>query len=251
MKISMIIILSSLTLSLLSVGQGTAFAQNGKDANQAVRTVILDRLQRHGLLKNNDITVAVKDTVVTIGGTVATLHQKRQAEREAKEVADSYGLVDNLSVKSIKISDHDLYARVVKQLQNNVFYSIFDWVSLDVNNGRVTLAGWVDEPWHKPQFEHEVERVPGVTSIDNRIKIESGSQFDDDIRYKAAKLIYDDPFYDAYSSIPGAPIHIVVNNGDVTLEGMVSTSFQKNWAKNAIYSNTNAFNVYDNLQVEG
>ena len=250
MKLSTFVVSIALAMSLLLAGPGMAMAQSGKDTNQAIKTVIMDRLQKHKLLKGNDITVSVHDTVVTIDGTVGTLHQKRQVEHEAKEVAGTYGVVDNIAVKPIKKSDQDLYAAVVKQLQNNVFYSIFDWVNLDVSNGKVTLTGWVYEPWHKPQFQHQVERVVGVTSVENKIKVESGSPYDDDIRYKAARLIYDDPFYEAYSSVPGAPIHIIVNNGDVTLEGTVSTSFQKNWAQNAIYSNTGAFNVYNELRIE-
>lgn len=230
---------------------GTAVSQGNENTNQALKTVIMNRLQKHGLLKDNDIRVFVADTSITLDGTVATLHQKGQVEHDAGEVAGGYLLIDNLGVKPVNITDKDLMAKVTRQLQNNVFYSIFDWVTLDVSGGKVTLAGWVYEPWHKRQFEHQVDRVPGVIAVDNRIKIESGSFYDDDIRFKAARLIYDDPFYDAYSSMPGAPIHIVVNEGDVTLYGLVSNSFQKNWAKNAIYSNTGAFNVYNNLQIEG
>lgn len=251
MKTAILAIILSLMVSLFFGGSEIAIAQSAGSTEQAIRTVILDRLQKHGLLKDDNITVTVGDSIVTLSGTVTTLQQKRRAEDDAANVANAFNLVDNLSVRPVMISDQDLYEEVVKQLRHNVFYSIYDWVNLNVKDGKVTLGGWVYEPWHKRQFEHQVERVPGVVSIDNRIEIESGSQFDDGIRFKAAKLIYDNPFYEAYSSLPGAPIHIVVNNGDVTLEGMVSTTFQKNWAKNAIYTSTDAFHVYNHLQIEG
>jgi len=241
-------LIAAVMISIFAAQVASA-GQMNKDTNQAVRTVIMDRIQKHGLLNGNDINVTVEDSVITLSGTVKTLQTKEKAERDANAVGNNFRVVDDLAVIPVKMADRDMYAKIAGQIQNNAFYSIFDWVTLDVQNGNVTLAGWVYEPWHKRQFEHLIERVPGVLSVDNQIKIESGSIYDDGIRYRAASLIYDDPFFDDNLQVLDEPIHIIVNNGDVTLEGTVSTAFQKNWAKNAIYSNTNAFNVYNDLKI--
>ena len=93
--------------------------------------------------------------------------------------------------------------------------------------------------------------MPGVTQIINDIKVESGMISDDEIRHKAARLIYNDPFYRPFSKEPGPPIHIIVNRGYVTLEGSVDSQMQADRATQAIYAVANAFNVENHLQIEG
>ncbi len=147
-------------------------------------------------------------------------------------------------------SDSALAANVLRQIQSNSLYGVFDWVTVAADDGAVTLNGWVDEPWHKRQFEHRAKNVAGVARVTNNIKVESFTNADNDIRHKAANLIYNDPFFQPYSKLPGPPIHIIVDHRYVTLEGSVSTQLQADRATQDIYAVTNAYTVDNHLKVE-
>ena len=49
---------------------------------------------------------------------------------------------------------------------------------------------------------------------------------------------------------PNPPIHIVVENGKVTLKGMVATPMEKQLAEMKVRSGVMAFDVNNDLQVE-
>jgi osmotically-inducible protein OsmY len=226
-------------------------AQNNNNQGQKTERSVEKRLQDHNLLKNGRIKIAAEGKTVILSGSVSDIHQKLEIEEQAGRAAKGYIIVNNLEVTPAKLTDQQLRDRVEQQIQKDVFYSIFDWVGFDVKDGQVTVAGWVRLPWSKKQYEHAIENVPGVTKIDNQIQIESRSIFDDELRNQAADVIYNSPNFEPYSSGNGAPIHIIVNNGDVFLEGQVSEAYMRNWAENTIIANTKAFQVFDDIKVEG
>jgi osmotically-inducible protein OsmY len=239
-----------LNLVLLSI-PNAIWAQNNNERGQKIEKSIEKRLQDHNLLNDNHITVATDGKTVLLSGSVPDIHQMLQIEEQAGKAAKGYIIVNNLEVAPTTLTDQQLRDRVEQQLQKDVFYSIFDWVGFDVKDGAVTLAGWVRLTWSKKQLEHAIEKVPGVTKIDDQIQFESRSIFDDELRDQAANVIYNDPSLEPYASVSGAPIHIIVNNGDVILEGQVSRASIRNWAVNTIIVNTKAFQVFDDLKVQG
>jgi osmotically-inducible protein OsmY len=230
---------------------GAIRAQNNNNQGQKVETSIEKNLQDHNLLKNNRISITAEGKTVLLSGNVSDIHQMLEIEKQAGKAAKGYTIVNNLEVTPASLTDQQLRDRVQKQLQENVFYSVFDWVGFDVKNGEVTLAGWVRLPWTKKQYEHAIEKVPGVTKIDDQIQIESRSIFDDELRNQAANVIYNDPNFEPYAGGNGVPIHIIVNNGDVFLEGEVARADMRNWAVNTVIVNTKAFQVFDDLKVQG
>ncbi len=241
--ISAFIIASAISVS-------TVWAWNKGGQNQTVTNSVLERLGDHKLLRHNDVDVYTEGRDVVLTGTVSNIRERNEIESQAAKGAKGYNIVDRLQIKPSSLTDSQLRARVLDKLNNNVFYSVFDWIGIDVNDGVVTLAGWVVEPWHKKQFDSQIQRVPGVVRIDNQIKIESGSIFDDEIRDQAARAIYSDFNFEPYASGVGAPIHIIVNDGVVQLKGVVARTYMRNWAVNTVNTNTKAFRVYDDLQVE-
>ena len=53
---------------------------------------------------------------------------------------------------------------------------------------------------------------------------------DDQLRVQVARSIFRDPVLSRYAMQAVPPIHIIVENGHVTLEGVVSTEMEKNIA---------------------
>ncbi|MGA2133689.1 MAG: BON domain-containing protein [Bryobacteraceae bacterium] len=130
-------------------------------------------------------------------------------------------------------------------------YSIFDNISFSVDEGRVELLGEVNEPYKKADLGRIAQRVPGVTSLSNDIKVLPVSPMDNRLRLQVARAIYQDPVLSRYGTQPLPPIHIIVANGRVTLEGLVSTDMEKTEAGLRASSAGLSFGpVQNNLRVE-
>ena len=224
-------------------------AKTDKRTDQAIQTLLENRLKDHGILKNNNLQVSVADDSIVVTGMVTTIADKMKVEKDAQKIAENYTIIDRLTLQPLKLTDQQLLDQVVGKIKHNVFYSIFDWVTIGVTNGSVTLNGWVNEPWHRSLFEHQVEKVPGVTAIDNKITILPVSIFDDEIRARAAKLIYDNSDFEPYAMVMNPDIHIIVDDGKVTLEGYVTSRYQRNMAEYLINVDTNAMQIKNNLQI--
>ena len=53
------------------------------------------------------------------------------------------------------------------------------------------------------------------------------SQFDDELRVRIARAIYGSPHFRGYGSMVNPPIHIIVEHGRVTLEGVVNNNVDR------------------------
>jgi hyperosmotically inducible protein len=109
------------------------------------------------------------------------------------------------------------------------YYTIFDDLAFSVDGGIVTLLGSVTNPVRKSDAGNVVKRVEGVTQMINNIKVLPLSPMDWQIRRAEFRAIYGDPqIGDRYGQQALPPIHIIVENGHVTLEGVVATKMDKN-----------------------
>jgi len=140
-----------------------------------------------------------------------------------------------------------LFRSVQKQVLNYTHFTIFDSVNTQINDGVVVLSGWVTMPYKSHDIERRVSRVDGVTRVVNQIKELPVSQFDDDLRLRIARAIYSSPHFRGYGSMVNPPIHIIVANGRVTLEGVVNNNVDRMIAR-SIASNFLAFDLKNELK---
>jgi hyperosmotically inducible protein len=111
--------------------------------------------------------------------------------------------------------------------------------------------GAVTRPTLKSDAENVTKSVEGVTQVNNEIKVLPLSSFDWQIRRAEARVIYGDPSIGdryGYQALPS--IHIIVDNGHVTLEGVVATQGDKNLINVRANGVPNVFSVTNNLVVE-
>jgi hyperosmotically inducible protein len=131
------------------------------------------------------------------------------------------------------------------------YYSIFDDLAFQLNGSVVTLQGACppEPPWDiKSDAENVVKTIPGVTKVINEIKILPLSDMDWQIRRAEARAIYGDPEIGTrygYQALPS--IHIIVDNGNVTLEGVVDNQFDDTLVRTHANAVPNVFSVTDNL----
>jgi hyperosmotically inducible protein len=145
--------------------------------------------------------------------------------------------------------------RITREVRHELvmlpYYGVFDNLGYRVDGGTVSLSGQVTRPTLKRDAENAVKGIEGVTRVDNQIEVLPLSSMDDGIRIATYRTIFGKPGLDRYAMQAVPPIHIVVANGKVTLEGVVATEGDKNQA--GIYANTvsGVFSVTNNLHVEG
>ncbi len=134
------------------------------------------------------------------------------------------------------------------------YYSIWDDLVFQVNDGGVvTLQGACpsDPPWDiKKDAERAVQSVPGVTSVVNEIKELPLSDMDWQIRRAEARAIYGDPEIGTRYGGQALPsIHIIVDNGHVTLDGVVDNQFDDQLIRTRANTVPGVFSVDDHLVV--
>ena len=127
-------------------------------------------------------------------------------------------------------SDMALQARAIHEVRMYSRYSIFDNIGVRVNHGNVELAGQVSQPFKKQDLRRIMQRIPGVTSVTNDLQVLPTSFQDDQLRAQVARAIYRDPVLSRYALQAVGPIHMIVANGHVTLEGVVNTEMERNVA---------------------
>ncbi len=145
--------------------------------------------------------------------------------------------------------DLQIFQDVSKQVLRYPQFTIFDSINAQVNEGVVTLTGKVTMPYKSTDIERRVAKVSGVTKVDNRITVLPVSGFDDELRFRISRAIYGNSNFWRYGSMVNPPIHVIVENGRVTLEGVVATNMDRMLAR-SIASSFDAFKVTNNLRTD-
>src|ERR1041384_7982509 len=101
--------------------------------------------------------------------------------------------------------------------------TIFDNLQYKVDGSKVTLMGQVRDAILKDSAEKSVKHIEGVDSVNNQIEILPTSSNDDRIRRDVARALFNDERLFRYSMGSLPPIHIIVKNGHVALEGTVNS----------------------------
>jgi osmotically-inducible protein OsmY len=145
--------------------------------------------------------------------------------------------------------------RIQKEVRHQLvllpFYGVFDNLAFQVApDGTVTLLGQVVLPTLKSDAEKAVKEIEGVERVVNNIEVLPTSFNDDRIRRETYRAIYGNEVLSQYQLRAVPPIHIIVKNGHVTLEGVVARQMDKQIAEIQAKGVPGVFSVTDNLRVE-
>ena len=130
------------------------------------------------------------------------------------------------------------------------YYDVFDNLEYRVNGSEITLSGQVVRPTLKSGAENVVKNIEGVEKVTNNIEVLPVSPNDDRLRVSVYRAIYGHTALQRYSVRSVPPIHIIVRNGNVTLEGVVAGEGDKNIANIQANGVSGVFSVKNNLRVE-
>ncbi len=160
-------------------------------------------------------------------------------------------LILGLSVSAYAAEREDLqvFRDVSKQVLRYTRFTIFDSVHAGVDDGVVTLTGKVTMPFKSTDIAKRVAKVNGVREVHNRIEVLPVSIFDDELRYRIARAIYGNLSFSHYAAMVNPPIHIIVQRGRVTLEGVVNSNVERMLAR-SLATGFGSFSVTNNLKTD-
>ena len=199
-----------------------------------------------------DIRASVDDRIVTLEGSVQDYHNKVRAADILRHADDKVEGVRNLlAVNTQTVPDEQLKSKLADKLRYDRIDRgiMFNNLTLGVKDGNVTLGGEVRTDVDRASAVNIVENTPGVKNLVENIKVLPASFHDDDLRISIARAIYGHPALQKYALDPQAPIRIVVDQGHVTLFGVVDSQMDKQIAEVQAKSVPGAFSVDDKLVV--
>jgi hyperosmotically inducible periplasmic protein len=142
---------------------------------------------------------------------------------------------------------------MIKEIRHQLvllpYYSVFDNLSFRIEGSKVILLGQVVRPTLKSDAGAAVKSVEGVSSVQNDIEVLPNSPMDDQLRRAVYRAIYSEPGLSRYALSAVPSIHIIVKNGNVTLEGVADNDTDKNLAGLRANGVPNVFSVTNNLVV--
>ena len=173
--------------------------------------------------------------------------------------------------------------RIVQQVQKKLGgltnYSVFDWLTFGVHGKTLVLKGYASRPSLKDDAGRAVKDIQGIANVENEIQVLPLSNFDDRIRAQVYNRLYTQPALRKYNANQGSlaramgpggrsfgmmaggitqnppigyhAIHIIVNNGHVTLYGVVLNTMDSNIAYIQTNGTPGVFSVDNDLVVQG
>ena len=165
-----------------------------------------------------------------------------------------------------------LAQQVRREIVMQPLYGVFDYMHFAIQGDTVILRGKASRPTLKSSVENSVKRIEGVNNVKNEIEVLPLSPNDDRLRAAVYASIYRDPALQRYTANRGGPrgvpsvaraaggitndppigfhaIHIIVENGHVTLTGVVDSDMDLAFAEMRANSVPGVFSVDNELQV--
>jgi hyperosmotically inducible protein len=220
---------------------------------QALARQVVSYLEQHYATHKDLVNVrpSVSDGVVTLAGTVPNYRAKLEAEHQARQISSVSGVINHLRVVTPAVPDAKLKQEIADRLVYDRMYmgQTFNALTVEVRDGVVTVGGMVRDYPDRDSALDIVDDTAGVKGVIDHIKVAPLSPMDDRIRFLAARAIYGNPQFERYALDPAHPIRILVDNGHVTLAGVVNSQVDKTMAGNLVRQISGVFSVKNDLVV--
>lgn len=198
-----------------------------------------------------DVKVTVDNGIATLTGTVVLVEYKADAERSVRKARGVTAVRNQIQVAGPTVPDSKLQAKLGDKLAYDRmgYGNTFNAITLNVQNGVVTLGGHARAYVDKDSALSLVSTYPGVKDVVDEIQVDPASPMDDRTRMAVAQAVYGYASLNRYAMDPAKPIRISVQNGNVELYGTVDTQADKDTANIRANSVSGVFSVKNYLQV--
>jgi len=219
-------------------------------SNAEMTAGVQSRLYKAGIFKHGQVNVQVKNGIATLTGMVESYGQELRAVRAARHQHGVIGVVDNIQVSTEDVSSQQIIKKARHEVLMYSYYTVFDHITLSTEGNRLTVAGEVTQPFKRYDLGNILAGIRGVSYVKNDIRVLPLSPFDDHIREEVAERIYGDPMFSNYGNQANPPIHIIVDNGNVTLYGVVNSKLERQKAEIDARFATTYLGLKNNLRIE-
>lgn len=233
---------------VVGLGIQTAWARAQASDAQTLAE-IQDKVFHASVFEHGQVTPTFENGVATLAGTVDNLGSRMDAERAAGKVRGVSRVINNIQVRVDDFTPQQMLEAARKQVVTYYAYGIFDNIQLEARADKLIVTGQVTQPFKKSDLAKILSRVKGVATLENNLEVLPLSNHDDTLRAQVARAIYGSSSLALYGNRANPPIHIIVKNGNVTLEGAVGTKMDRQLAEFAARTSGMSFSVTNNLRV--
>ena len=210
---------------------------------------IQDKVYHSKVFEHGQVTATYENGTATLTGTVDNLASKMNAERAARKVEGVTQVVNNIRVMADDVTPRQILDKARHEVLTYYGYGIFDNIQLAAEGDTLTVSGQVTDPFKKRDLGNILAQVRGVAALQNNLEVLPVSSFDDNLRLRLARAIYGTNGFHIYGVQANPPIHIIVKNGNVTLEGAVGSKMDRTMAEMSARSVGLSFSVTNNLKI--
>lgn len=193
---------------------------------------------------------SVEQGIVTLSGSVDTYAEKARAEGKIRHKDHVAGVRNQIEVAGKTVPDDVLRDKIARSIRYDRIDmgQMFNNFTIGVQDGVVTIAGQVRDYPDKTSALDIVKYTPGVKDVVEKIEVLPLSMMDDRLRMAVARAVYGR--LPMYAGDPQAPIRIVVENGHVSLYGVVSRNMDRQIAELQAKGVPYVFSVDDHIVVD-
>ena len=216
-------------------------------SDSQLHNAVMEELADNPRVHADEIAVQALDDRgdIVLRGTVGSIVQQAEAVRTATQVPGVRHVEDGLRVRLMGVdgrADADTEAAVLDALAADDVVHARD-IEVEVNDGAVTLSGLVEVVSQRERAERVVLGVPGVASVDNRLRVWLTVSADE-----VAERITDALGRDALVGLDS--IEVRVTGNDVVLSGAVTSPAHHDAAIAAAEAAPGVARVHDEITVE-
>jgi len=158
---------------------------------------------------------------------------------------------DDRTATMTQRSDQEITLDVINRIKHDYGYSmVFDNLNVETHNGNVILTGQARDARLVDQAVKAARDVPGVKSVQNKIKLLPVSLEDDRLRLRIIRRLANDDRLFMYFMGVQPSMNIIVDHGRVTLSGIVNTKVDRSVAESIVRQMPGVLNVDDELRVQ-
>lgn len=206
---------------ILFISTGSFGQEPEIPAAQEISNAVEQEMLFNETVSSHLIDVTTTNGIVTLSGNVNNMLEADKAIQIARSVKGVRGVIDHLEVLAPNVSNGDLEEDIKDALRRDPATELYE-ISVDAENGLITLNGMVESWQEKRLIAFVVKGVKGVKGIVNNIRVDSKTQRSDiDIKNDIEKAISNDVRVD------DALIEVKVIEGRVYLTGVVGSANER------------------------
>jgi osmotically-inducible protein OsmY len=191
-----------------------------------------------------NVTVAVKDRVVTLAGFTRSFRQRRRAVDAVERVSGIAGIVNDIEVRVPLLHrppDPEIARNAVETLKLELSEAAEN-LKVTVDDGFVVIEGQVGSNFEREEAELAIRLQPGVRGIRNLIRLKS-RPLSDEIKQLVKEALERNALLDADQ------VEIEVEGGEVTLRGTVQSFVERSEAERVAWETPGITHVQNEIRV--